>query len=51
MPEVVVFCNKADLLDASYKKFLDARIREEQPWPGLPILLHFRERKGREKPE
>ena len=48
VPEVVVFCNKSDLLDSSYKKFLDTRIREEQPWPGLPILLHFRERKARD---
>lgn len=51
VPEVVVFCNKSDLLDSSYKKFLDTRIREEQPWPGLPILLHFRERKARDQQE
>jgi GTP-binding protein len=49
VPEIVIFCNKSDLLDASYKKFLDARIRGEQPWPGLPILLYFRERKARDQ--
>jgi GTP-binding protein len=47
VPEIVVFCNKSNLLDASYQKFLDSKIRSEQPWDGLPILLHFRERKGR----
>jgi GTP-binding protein len=47
VPEIVVFCNKSNLLDASYQKFLDTKIRDEQPWDGLPILLYFRERKAR----
>src|SRR4051812_32900970 len=46
-PEIVIFCNDGKLLDASYRKFLDSKLRKEQPWPGLPILMHFRERKPR----
>jgi GTP-binding protein len=48
VPEIVIFCNTSGLLDASYQKFLESKIRAEQAWQGLPILLHFRERKTRE---
>jgi GTP-binding protein len=46
-PEIVIFCNDGKLLDTSYRKFLEGKLRKEQPWPGLPILIHFRERKPR----
>lgn len=46
-PEIVIFCNDGKLLDTSYRKFLEGKLRKEQPWPGLPILMHFRERKPR----
>lgn len=46
-PEIVIFCNDGSLLDTSYRKFLEGKIRKEQPWPGLPVIMHFRERKPR----
>lgn len=47
IPEIVLFVNEKGLLDPSYRKFLDSKIREEQPWEGLPIRYHFRERTAR----
>jgi GTPase len=44
VPEIVLFVNDGSLLDPSYRKFLEGRIRDEQAWEGLPILLRFRER-------
>jgi GTP-binding protein len=46
-PEIVIFCNDGKLLDTSYRRFLEGKIRKEQPWPGLPVIMHFRERKPR----
>ena len=45
VPEVVFFCNDEKLLVESYRRFLEARIREATPYVGLPLLLHFRARK------
>jgi GTP-binding protein len=44
VPELVLFCNEKALLDDSYRRFLEARIREVEPWDGLPIKIFFRER-------
>jgi hypothetical protein len=44
VPELVLFCNEKGLLDDSYRRFLEARIREVEPWEGLPIKIFFRER-------
>lgn len=46
VPEIVVFCNEYKLLDESYQRFLEAKIRTEEPWEGLPVIFHFR---GREE--
>jgi GTP-binding protein len=44
VPEVVLFCNDDTLLDDSYKRFLEGRIRDQVTWTGLPIHFHLRAR-------
>ncbi len=44
VPEIVLFCNDDALLDDSYKRFLDKRIRDQVAWMGLPIHFHLRAR-------
>lgn len=43
-PEFVLFVNDPALLIQSYERYLTARIREVQPYPGLPIVLTLRPR-------
>jgi GTP-binding protein len=43
-PEFVLFVNDPHLLGETYARFLEARIREAQPFPGLPVMLNFRPR-------
>lgn len=47
VPEVVIFCNEKALLDDGYRRFLEGRIREVEPWEGLPLKLILRERAPR----
>ena len=47
VPEVVFFVNDKNLLDESYHRYLDAQIREHFPYPGLPLIFHFRSREKR----
>ncbi|MEO8351717.1 MAG: ribosome biogenesis GTPase Der [Chthoniobacteraceae bacterium] len=47
--EVVIFCNSGKLMLDSYRRYLEGRIREECPYPGLPLLMHFREREPRKE--
>ncbi|MEY2598291.1 MAG: hypothetical protein RLZZ142_550, partial [Verrucomicrobiota bacterium] len=47
VPEVVLFCNEKGLLEDGYQRFLEARIREVEPWEGLPIRFVLRERAAR----
>ncbi len=42
--EFVLFVNNPRLLIQSYERYLEGRIREAQPYPGLPILLTLRPR-------
>jgi GTP-binding protein len=44
-PEFVLFVNDPKLLGETYRRFLEARIREVEPYPGLPIILTARPRK------
>ncbi len=44
IPEIVLFCNDEKLLVESYRRFLEARIREAWPCTGLPLLFHLRPR-------
>ena len=46
-PEFVLFCNSAKLLEEGYRRYLDAAIRRETPYVGLPLHFNFREREER----
>ncbi len=48
-PEFVFFVNDEKLLDKTYLRFLETRIREKRPYTGLPLLFHFRPREARDK--
>ena len=41
------FCNNGKLLDDHYRRYLEARIREQVPYVGLPLVFHFRSREER----
>jgi GTP-binding protein len=43
-PEFVLFANDPHLLTETYRRYLEARIRKAQPYPGLPIILTLRPR-------
>jgi GTP-binding protein len=43
-PEIVLFVNDPRLLPQSYARYLEARIRDAEPYDGLPILLTLRPR-------
>jgi GTPase len=43
-PEFVLFVNDRRLLSQSYARYLEARIRDAQPYTGLPIILTLRPR-------
>ncbi|MBA3542937.1 MAG: ribosome biogenesis GTPase Der [Chthoniobacterales bacterium] len=43
-PEFVLFVNDPQLLGETYARYLEARIREVQPFTGLPLMLNFRPR-------
>jgi GTP-binding protein len=47
LPQIVLFVNDEKLLDQSYRRFIESRIREKSPYTGLPILLHLRAREKR----
>jgi GTPase len=43
-PEFVLFVNEPRLLPETYRRYLEARIRKAQPYPGLQIILTLRPR-------
>jgi GTP-binding protein len=45
-PEFVLFVNSPRQLAQPYARFLEATIREIEPYPGLPVLLKARARSG-----
>ena len=45
-PEFVLFVNEPRLLNETYRRYLEARIRKAEPYPGLPITLTLRPRTG-----
>lgn len=49
LPEIVVFCNHSKYLDDHYRRYLEARIREHEPYTGVPLLFRFRGREERGK--
>ncbi len=42
--EIVLFVNDPGLLSQSYARYLEARIRDAQPYDGVPIILTLRPR-------
>ncbi len=45
-PKIIAFVNAAKALDDSYSRYLISKIREEQPFTGLPVILELRERQS-----
>jgi GTP-binding protein len=43
-PELILFVNDPRLLARTYARYLEARIREHAPYPGLRIILTLRPR-------
>jgi GTPase len=43
-PEFVLFVNDPRLINETYGRYLEARIREAEPYPGLPITVTLRPR-------
>ena len=43
-PEFVLFVNDPKLLSDTYRRYLEAQIREREPYPGLPVLISCRPR-------
>jgi GTP-binding protein len=43
-PEFVLFVNDPQLMTEAYRRYLEARIREAEPYSGLPIILSLRAR-------
>lgn len=43
-PEFVLFVNDPQLMNETYRRYLEARIRKADPYPGLPIILTLRPR-------
>jgi GTPase len=44
VPEFVLFVNDPRLMTEPYRRYLEARIRESESYPGLPIILTARPR-------
>ena len=44
--EFVLFVNDPRLMNETYRRYLEARIRKAEPYPGLPITLTLRPRMG-----
>jgi GTP-binding protein len=51
VPELVLFVNDDKLLVESYRRYLEAQIREHSPYTGLPLIIHLRAREPRSKRE
>jgi GTP-binding protein len=49
-PEFVLFVNDPGLLSQTYGRYLESRIRQAQPFPGLPIILTLRPRAKSARP-
>jgi len=44
MPEFVLFVNDPRLMTETYRRYLEGRVREAEPYPGLPIIFTLRAR-------
>ncbi|HEX4653310.1 MAG TPA: hypothetical protein VH227_03590 [Candidatus Udaeobacter sp.] len=43
-PEFVLFVNHPSLLNETYRRYLESRIRKAEPYTGLPITFALRAR-------
>jgi GTPase len=43
-PEFVLFVNDPSLVNETYRRYLESRIRKTEPYPGVPIILTLRPR-------
>ncbi|MGZ3531706.1 MAG: ribosome biogenesis GTPase Der [Vulcanimicrobiaceae bacterium] len=50
-PLFVFHCNDPELVQTSYKRFLENVIRQNFDFEGVPLTLEFRERRREEEPE
>jgi GTP-binding protein len=48
-PEFVLFVNDPSSMSETYRRYLEARVRKTEPYPGLPIILTLRPRTGNER--
>ncbi len=48
-PKFILFVNQPKLLHENYGRYLEGRIRQAQPYPGLPILFTLRARSEEKK--
>jgi GTP-binding protein len=48
VPKFVLFVNDEKLLDDSYRRYLESRLREHAPYTGSPLLFHLRAREARD---
>jgi GTP-binding protein len=44
VPEFVLFVNDPRLMTETYRRYLEGRVREAEPYPGLPIIFTLRPR-------
>ncbi len=42
--EFVLFVNDPDLINEAYRRYLEARVRKAEPYPGLPVIVTLRPR-------
>ena len=49
-PQFVVFVNRPNLMLDSYRKYLLNQFRELHPFPGYPLQLYLRGKKGKDAP-
>ncbi len=49
VPKFILFVNDEKLLDETYRRFFEARLREHAPYTGCPLLFHLRAREARDK--
>jgi GTP-binding protein len=48
-PTILLFCNDAEMLHFSYKRYLENQLRTTYPLEGTPIRIHARKAENRDK--
>jgi GTP-binding protein len=49
-PTLVLFVNRPDLIDDTYRRYLENQFRKTLPYPEIPIRIFFRKRESEEAP-